>query len=383
MRLRFYYIVISAFALMPVTGCKNNSTLQEPDALEVASESEVFLTPKEVEASGIKWTSASEHNFPGIINATGKLDVPPSNRADVSVMFPGFVQSVKIIAGQKVKKGQVLFTLENPEYVDLQRDYLTVRVDYSLARVQLDRQTKLKADNATSDENFQKAESAFKMNEVKYKSLRKKLEMLGIQPDEITAESISSGIPVKAPIDGRISDIHIFRGSHLSSSDVALSIINTDHLHVELQIFEKDLPNIREGQKVIFTLPHHPQKKYKATVHQIGNSIDPETRTAHIHCHLDAVTDGSHFATGQYVDAEIQTSNRERQSLPNDAVVDIDGNYYGLKLIDSTKNNLHFKRVKFELTDKDDDFSAVLLNNKPPEGKFITSGAFVLLRKEG
>ena len=65
-----------------------------------------------------------------------------------------------------------------------------------------------------------------------------------------------------------------------------MEIVNATHLHLEIQIFEKDAIRIVKGQKILFRVPEYSDKTYSAEVHLIGKSIDQD-RTVQVHAHLD------------------------------------------------------------------------------------------------
>ncbi|MCR5860661.1 efflux RND transporter periplasmic adaptor subunit [Flavobacterium sp. J372] len=56
-----------------------------------------------------------------MVNANGYTELPPQNQADVSVHVTGVVSRINVIEGQQVRKGQVLATVESPEFARLQR----------------------------------------------------------------------------------------------------------------------------------------------------------------------------------------------------------------------------------------------------------------------
>ena len=67
-----------------------------------------------------------EHDFNISVQATGTIDVPPQNKAKVTTFLGGYVKTTNLLVGDKVKKGEALLTLENTDFVDLQKDYVEV-----------------------------------------------------------------------------------------------------------------------------------------------------------------------------------------------------------------------------------------------------------------
>ena len=65
-----------------------------------------------------KLDKISETDFHEIIQTNGIIDVPPYNKASISCFYGGKIKELNILVGEKVTKGQVLFTLENPIFVE-------------------------------------------------------------------------------------------------------------------------------------------------------------------------------------------------------------------------------------------------------------------------
>ncbi len=243
-----------------------------------------------------------------------------------------------------------------------------------------ERQKNLVKDNVTSQKTFLKAESDYTVTKVKFESLGKKLVLMGINPDGLTVDNIRTTISIKSPINGFVSQIGITRGAFLLPTQFAIAIVNTEHLHLELAIFEKDLPRISIGQAINFRIQEDNSKEYQATVHLINKTVDLEKRTIGIHGHLLDESLEAKFNPGMYVEAEILTSSELRNSIPQDALVELDNKYYALVLLDSTSDGytLIKKEVITGLTN--DDYVEVLnTQDFKDNAKILINGAFNLI----
>lgn len=98
-----------------------------------------------------------------------------------------------------------------------------------------------------------------------------------------------------------------------------MEIIDNSHVHIELNVFEKDIMNMKKEQKIIFTIPEASKKKYNAEVHLVGTAIE-KNRTIKVHGHLED-EDEENFLTGMFVEAEIITEETLLNALPNTAVI--------------------------------------------------------------
>ena len=214
----------------------------------------------------------------------------------------------------------VLFVMENPAYIEMQQSFLEAKSELSYLKADYERQKTLSADQISSEKTFLKAQSDYEITLARYESLKKKLELMNINPSQITAETMRSTIAVNSPISGYITSVNASMGMFLNPSDPAVTIMNTDHLHIELSIFEKNLSQIKIGQAVNFTIQNDPVE-HKAAVYLINRAIDTESRTVRVHCHLSDESLTSNYTPGMFVEASIVTNGSTTLALPETAVV--------------------------------------------------------------
>ena len=117
---------------------------------------------------------------------------------------------------------------------------------------------------------------------------------------------------------------------------------------------------------------------FKGDVHLVGTTIDVRNRTAMIHGHISE-NDEANFATGMFIEADIVIGTSKQFSLPEDAVVDLEGKEYVLMLDseDGEGYELHVIEVKVEANYNG--FTS-FKTQLPKEGKFLTKGGYFLLQ---
>ena len=306
------------------------------------------------------------------------IDVPPENRAVVNATMGGYIKTTSLLVGDVVRKGQVLVTLENPEFIRLQQEYMEVNEQLSYLKSEYDRQVSMKAENITSQKSFLKAESDYKTAVAKHTGLDKQLRMLHISPSIVRSGTISSVVSIYAPISGSITKVNISKGSYLSPATEILEIIDTDHIHLELSVFEKDIMKIKKGQEIDFKIPEASSDRYKAEVHLVGTSIE-ENRTIKVHGHLEN-EEKTHFLTGMFINASIITDSAFAKAVPNEAVVEVDGVFYVLVLDQKEGDTYYFNQEEVKVKSSYNGFTVI--ENKSSfdsETKFLTQGAFNLI----
>jgi cobalt-zinc-cadmium efflux system membrane fusion protein len=345
-------------------------------SIENADQDAITITENQFKSGGMELGKILMQEFNTVVKANGMLAVPPQNQADVSAYFSGYVKDIALLPGHAVKKGQVLFTIENPEYVQAQQDFLEAHGRLSYLKSDYERQKELMADNVTSKKGFLKAESEYTVTLAQYQSLKKKLRLMGINPNTLTGENIRSVISVTSPLSGYATSVNASKGMYLNPSNVAVTVTNIDDLHIELKIFEKDLPMVKTGQQINVRLQNDMDKVYIGAVHLVNKTINAQDRTVNIYGDLVNEEEVQLFASGMYIEAEILTASAEHPALPSEAVANIDNDFFVLVKEDST----NFKRVLVKIGTTNNGFTQIRnAADFEPNTEFLTKGSFNLI----
>jgi len=370
-----------SFALLVVllSSCGGEEVKQEDNAPR-ANSTTIEVTNKQFELGNMVLGTMTTKEFHSNMKVNGMLDVPPENKATVSVYFGGYVKEVKLLPGEQVRKGQKLFVLENPDYVQVQQDFLEAKSRFRYLKQDFDRQKSLADGNVSSQKTVSKAESDYKIAFAQFESLKKKLTLMNLNPNSVSENNLRSTITVTAPISGYVTAVNITKGMFLNPSDIALTIMNGDVIHVELTVFEQDLGTVAVGQNVNFRLDNDEQK-YQAVVHLINKAIDPEKRTINVHCDLKNEKQSKLFTPGMYVEAEIETTKTKSLSLPVEAVVNLGEENYVLLLKKKGKQGYEFERKLVKVGETNEGFIQVInASDFQKNTVFLLNGSFNLIK---
>lgn len=365
--------------LIMVFSCRNNEGSKDiEDSNSSKRDNGIKLSQAQFEQSDMKLGSLEDHTFPTTVHANGMIDVPPENRAIVSAFMGGYIKDTPLLIGDVVKKGQPLVTIENPEFVTLQQEYMQIKQQLAYLKSEYERQQTMVEENITSQKNFLKAESDYNAGNSRLNGLRKQLSMLNISPANVENGNITSIANVYAPIAGSITKIKINKGSYVSPAAPILEIVDNDHIHIELSVFEKDVLKLKKEQKILFKIPESSNKEYEGEIHLIGTSID-ENRTIKVHGHPKK-EENQTFLTGMFVDAIIVIDTVSKKALPSESIVTIDNLSYALILETDTDMGKQFKQVVVKIGESSEGYTAILnaLDFKPTD-KFLIKGAFNLI----
>lgn len=281
----------------------------------------VVLTESQITAAGIRTAHIEQRDIAVSIPANGVLDVPPQSRISVSPPAGGFVRQTELLEGMKVQKGHVLAVLEHPDYIQLQQDFIDSQSQLLFLGQEKERQQVLARENVNAAKSLQQAEAQYLSMKARTDGLAARLQLLGLDPASVSKGPLTPSIRIISPITGYVTGVHVNLGKYAASDQVMFELVDTRHLHAELQVFESDLARLRVGQRVWVKLLNEESER-EASVYLIGKEISP-SRTVQVHCHFRDADE--HLVPGMYFSARIETAREQRWALPAEAVVQVDG----------------------------------------------------------
>lgn len=360
--------------------CSSKTEKQIPEVSK--NDDKIDLSELQFNSAELKLGKIEKSPFRKIVKANGILNALPQNQASVNAYFGGTVKELQLTTGQKIKKGEVLFSLENPEFIQLQQDYLEAKGQLAYLEPDYMRQKNLIQDQVASQKNFLKAEADYTVTKIRFESLDRKLALINIDAKKLTLDNIRAVVNIVSPIGGYVTEINIAKGSLINPAETAVKIVNTDNLHLELNVFEKDLAKIEIGQTIQFSLQDNQDEEYKAIVHFINKIVDPEKRTIIIQAVIKDAKIAQSLSLGMYVEADIYTSSETKASLPEDALVEVDGKYYVLILDEKKGDDFTFSKKEVQKGITQNAYSEILnFTDFQENTDFIVKGAFNLIQE--
>ena len=356
---------------LTVLSCSKEESV--PEEIGTVVGDQVSLTDLQIKNSGIETNTLNNLDIAHKIMLSGQIDVPPQGMASVSAPSGGYVRVSRFMPGNFVKKGQTLATLENPELVQLQQDYLLAKSNLQYAQQDYSRQKDLNENKASSDKVTQKAFNESQNQNIMMKGMAQKLTAMGINPGSLNANNIRRTFAVTSPISGYISTVNVNIGQYVSPMDKMFDIVNTGDLHLVLKVFEKDLDKIKIGQKVFAYTNQNPTKKYEARVSIIGKDFSGD-RSVLVNCRF--VDSSLQLLPGTFMNAEMEADSEEGIVIPDDAIVTWEEKQYVFEEIKSKT----YKMFPVEIGNAENGFTELLnFKEENKSKKFVTKGAYQLL----
>ena len=363
------------------------------------------LTDEQIKTVGIQFGSIEQKQLTATLKANGALRVPNNNKANATSLYGGVIKTINVQVGSNVKSGQVIATITNPQFIQLQEEYLTVTSKIIYAEQELARQKELSDGNAGALKNYQSADAELKTLRTRKASLQEQIQLMGINPSSVSNNNLRSALVVKSPISGTISNVFSKIGSYVDLTSPVAEIVDNSQLHLDLNIFEKDLPLLKVGQVIHFTLTNNPVNEYDAKIYSIGTTFENDSKTIPIHCTVQGNKTG--LIDGMNITAIVSLNNITTAAVPNEAIVDAEGRSFIFIITDKKPDEHHdeeeghkhsanekhdeekekqptinFERIEVVKGISNIGYTAITtVNEIPKDAKIVTKGAFFVNAK--
>ncbi|MDX2047695.1 MAG: efflux RND transporter periplasmic adaptor subunit [Chitinophagaceae bacterium] len=410
------YIIIATciFSLTSIISCggkeaaeSTNTTAEDGHEDSHENPNTATLTEEQIKSIGIELGIIEDKQLTASLKTNGVLKVPNQNKASVNSVYRGVIKSLLVQPGNTVRKSQVIATVANPEFVQVQSDYLNISAKIGLAELEVKRQKDLNAGNAGALKNLQAAETELRTLRTAKSTYEQQIRLMGINPEKLSSGNLVSVLSITSPISGVVSDVKVEIGSYIDVSTTVAEIVDNSQLHLDLFVYEKDLPKLKNNQLIHFTLTNNPGKEYDAQIYSLGSSFEGESKAVTVHARVQGNKTG--LIDGMNITAVISLEKATVPAVPSDAVVTIAGQDYIFVLTDEHAEGEHqtdnkdsikheakenhdhehekeegltFERIPVAKGTTDVGFTEItLLKQIPKDAKVVVKGAFFVLAK--
>lgn len=354
----FYYSIIGFMFF--TTSCKEHKE-------EIVEKKKFCLS--DTAKKMLQIDSAVFSNIEDEIQLSGEVSF---NENKVNKVFPrgsGQVIECKVSLGDKVQAGQVLAVVRSAEVAGSYADLRSADADITIAKRQLDNAESLYKNGIASEKEFTEA----KQNYEKAKAAKHKIEvMLNINGGSQT--NAGGTYYLTAPISGYIVEKKVNAGNFIRAdlSDNLFTISDLKDVWVLANVFEADIPKVKEGYPVKVTTLAYPDKQFSGRVDKISEVLDPTNKALKVRVQLD----NGNMMLKPEMFTKVLVINKQGEkaiSIPKTAIVEENGKTF--VVIYKTDCDLSVKEVSIYKAVGD----KVYLKNDIQQGdKIVTKGALLI-----
>jgi len=363
-----------------VLACSSPKTAIKDEHVTHAHENKsvmVELTQNQVKNNDIQMGSTTEKVLSGVLKVNGTLDVPPQNMVSISAKMGGFVKAIHLLQGTTVRQGQLLAVIENQDFILLQQDYLDAQSRLTFQQAEFERQKQLNTENVNAQKTFQQATSEYNALQAKIKGLEARLSLINLDLNYLKKGNIVNSYNVYATASGVVTAVLVNVGKFVNPQDMLFEISDTSDMSANLMVFEQDIPKIKVGQQVRFTLVNQPEKEYAAKVYLINPQVRQD-RSIRVQCRIEGSV--AALSPNTFLKALVELDKTSVHALPDEAFIQEEGKDYVFVFKNKTKGMSNYERIEVKKGITESGFTEVTFIDKSLNtDQIITKGAFLLL----
>lgn len=293
-----------------LTACNSATNTKQEMPTTVTADSVTVISPDSTaysqpyDSTSIDGTTAA--TAINKVSFNGTLIIPPQNFASVTMLMGGIIRSANLLPGSYVKKGTLLATLDNLDFISLQQTFLESHAQTEYLKSEYNRQLVLSKEEVASVKKMEQSKADYLSMKSKMEAAAAQLSLLGISTQSLSKNGIMPVLEIKAPVNGYIGKVKVNVGKYLNEGDILCEIINKQETLLRLTTYEKDLKDIRLGAKVWFRVNGMGTKTFEAKLISIGQEVDETSRSLEVFAKV--ISEDPNFRPGMYVTAQIEKS---------------------------------------------------------------------------
>ncbi|TLS17053.1 MAG: efflux RND transporter periplasmic adaptor subunit [Betaproteobacteria bacterium] len=255
----------------------------------------IALAPAQAKALGVETRPLAAADTGSAAGLPAKVVVPVEQMRVVAAPLAGLLTQVGAVAGQTVKKGQMLARLASPGLLQVQRDYLQARQQADLAQRSLARDEQLFKEGIIAEARLQASRASQAQAAVAARELQAELRIAGATAG---GGSLTPEVAVSAPLDGVVLEASAAVGSRVEAATALFTVAQLNPLWLEIQAPAALAGNLKEGAAVRIA-----GSEASGKLINVGRQISSGSQTVTLRARMDAGLDSLH--PGQMVEATV------------------------------------------------------------------------------
>lgn len=304
-------VSVATHSILLITCLSLASCGQKENGAAQAGSTAASAQPMSVEVTTVKSQK---------LNATERLpaELTPYESVDLYAKETGFVKSIRVDRGSKVKQAELIAELEAPELVAQRAQ---AEAAYQSAEAQLaSGQAKLAADRGTyqnmssaaktpgvvAPNDLDIAQKTAQSDEANVGALRMSAD--AAQENLKAVAQLESYLNITAPFDGQVTTRYVHPGALVGPAGgpgamtPIVKIETTTRHRLVVPVPENDVEGVPEGTMVNFTVPSFPGRTFHAPIARISHAVDTKTRTMPVE--LDVKDPSAELVPGTFCQIE-------------------------------------------------------------------------------
>jgi membrane fusion protein, multidrug efflux system len=290
-----------AVFLIGITGCGPGDS----DSGAGASQAQQEAPPVQVVAVDVVQSPVFES-----ISLVG--DLMANEMVEIQAEADGVIFEILFDEGQTVEKDQALFRLDDRK---LEAMLAESQANFELSRITFERDKKLLEDKLISQQEFDQTAARYEFN----------MATLKLRQRQLRDTSIS------APFAGTVGERQVSPGQVIRASQTLTWIVDNDPVLIKVNVPERFLGVVRQGQTINFEVNSYPGEKFTGDIDFISPYVDPETRTAVVKAR--AANPDGHLKPGMFINLQLILEKRSDALVIPEASLELGESGYSVMVV--------------------------------------------------
>lgn len=296
MKQRIMYLMLALLAV----SCSTPSDQPNSSSNTTEKEGQAGADSTQItEVDGV--SSATNVSNPPSFN--GIIVMPPQNHITITLSMGGSVKDIRILPGEYVHKGEVILTLANPAFIELQQSYLDAAAQTEFLKTEYKRQQKLVSGESASLKRMQQSKADYLSMKSRMEATAAQLALLGTDTATLNRKGIRTYMDIRAPRNGYVTNMNINAGKYFSEGEPVCDIIDKSTPMLQLTAYEKDLDKLQPGTNFTFKVNGMPDTTFTAQLVSVDQMVDNANRSIKVYARIKQTYPS--FRPGMYVSAKI------------------------------------------------------------------------------
>ena len=252
---------------------------------EAAPRDRLTLSPTALQNAALQVAPLSPTPLAGTGVAPARIALDPRREALVSAVTGGQIERILVRPGDPVAAGAALATVLSPDLGEAVGAHLSAGARLEVAAARRDRVAQLLADGVASASQLADAEAEHTVAAAEHEAAEERLRVFGVEPASVVpgkGQHFASRFSVRSPVAGTVLTADAALGTTVEPGAALFHVGNLDEVWLLADVYERDLAAVHRGSAVSFTVEAYGDERFYGTVDQVGDWLDPDSRTAEV-----------------------------------------------------------------------------------------------------
>ncbi len=325
-----------------------------PGVEEEEPEHELHLESQQIQDWGVRIGPVGRTSVSAELTLPGALTLDENRTAMVAPLVAGQISSIRVDLGSRVSTGEILATLNSPEFTRAQTQFLQAFAQAELSRKDFERARILRESRAIEEREFLRRQAVYEQHLADRRAAEVFLHSLGIEEGrmrELEAaidvslppedhRAVDPHLAVRTPISGVVVERDAILGGHVESGRPLFTVSDLSSLWARLDAYEDQMAHLRTDSEVVIRTPLFPGQDFHGRVTFVADQVDEKLRTVRVRAEIP--NPNGILKPNMYVQGLLRVqSEEERMVVPAEAVQLLEGHHVVFVLMPEEPGESH------------------------------------------